>query len=81
MTDTPDVPTPPLSKNQRVALAVVQLLMGIFIIFMAGTILHHYMPVPGVYGVYFEGFVLGVVVVLHVNKVILVYKMTEEGDA
>jgi hypothetical protein len=68
--------TPPLNQNQRIALAVSQLLIGIFIIFMAGTILHHYIPLPGASGVYFEGIFLGIVVVLHVKRVLAVYEET-----
>ena len=80
MTDPPNVPTPPLSENQRIALAVSQLLIGLFIIFMAGTILHHYLPLPGDYGVHFEGIFLGVVVVLHLGRVVEAYKMSGKDD-
>lgn len=56
--------------------------MGLFIIFMAGTILHYYLPVSGAYGVYIEGVLLGVIVALHVNKVINMYHETcrREGE-
>lgn len=79
MTDPPNVPTPPLSLNQRIALAVSQLLMGIFIIFMAGTILHHYMPLPGAFGVYVEGIILGILVILHGNRVLEAYEKSGRG--
>lgn len=78
MTDPPSSP-PPLIENQRIALAVSQLLIGIFIIFMAGTILHHYIPLPGAFGVYFEGIFLGIVVVLHGNRVLELYEKTGRG--
>lgn len=77
-TNPPNVPTPPLTQKERIALAVSQLFVGLCIIFVAGTILHHYLPVPGTYGVLFEGLVLGIVVVLHVNRVAEVYQITEK---
>ena len=77
MTDPPNFPTPPLTQGQKITLAVSQLFVGFCIIFVAGTILHNYMPVPGYYGVDFEGLVLGIVVVLHIKRVAAVYQMTE----
>ncbi len=75
----PEHKPPILSENQRIALAVSQLLIGIFIIFMAGTILHHYIPLPGVYGVYFEGILLGIMVILHGNRVLDLYERSGRG--
>ena len=78
MTDPPSSP-PPLSENQALALAVSQLLIGLFIIFMAGTILHHYVPVSGPYGVYIEGILLGIMVIIHGNRVLEIYEKTSGG--
>lgn len=74
----PENDLPKLSQNQRVALFVSQLLIGLFIIFMAGAILHRYLPMPGAYGVHVEGLFLGVIVALHVKRVILVYEGTKK---
>lgn len=67
---------PILTKKQRIALFFSQLFIGLFIIFMAGAILHHYLPMPGTYGVHYEGIFLGVIVVLHVKRVLEVYEET-----
>ena len=76
----PEHERPPLSEKQRVALAVSQLVIGLFIILMAGTILHHYLPFPGDYGVHLEGVLIGIFVVLHIKRVLVVYQMTGEED-
>jgi len=70
----PEHRPPLLTHNQIISLVVGQLLVGIFIIFMGGTILHYYFPVSGDYGVYIEGIILGVLVVVHVNRVAQVYR-------
>jgi len=76
----PEHDTPPLSEKQRVALAVSQFVIGLFIILMAGTILHHYLPFPGEYGVHWEGILIGIFVVLHVKRVAYLYQATGEKD-
>lgn len=83
MTDPPNVPTPPLTQKQRIALFFSQLFIGLFIIFMSGTILHDYLPMPGSYGVHIEGIFLGVIVVLHLKRTFDVYEETrgpEDGS-
>jgi len=75
--DPPHSPQP-LSFKQRIALAVSQTAIGLFIIFMAGTILHYYVPVSGPYGVHIEGVLLGIFTVLHFRRVLQVWWETGE---
>jgi len=75
--DPPNNP-PPLSSKQRISLVIGQTFIGLFIIFMAGTILHYYVPVSGPYGVHIEGVLLGIFTVLHLRRVLQVWWETSE---